>query len=154
PRRRAGRAIRADARPGLAAASARPRKRRDPFDRLGNGLSAGLSLARSPGSRLEGAPAARRRRGRRSAPPLRDRLAGAAPAQVDVHPRRRGRRTGYRRAPGTIALASRSLTPASRDGRTTGLEAFAPGYNARRDLRQGALADACCRPSAGPLSRE
>ena len=60
-------------------------------DRLGDRLPAGLRVARRAGPRREGPPPPRRRR-RRQPGPVRAGPAGAAAAQVHVHPRHRGRR--------------------------------------------------------------
>ena len=56
-----------------------------------------------PVRRSQGPPAARRRRGR-CAGAVCDRAAGPPPPQVDLHPRRRGRRARHRRAPRRLPL--------------------------------------------------
>ena len=62
------------------------------------GFPPGLQLARRAGRRSQGPPAARRRRGRRAGAVC-HRTARPPPPQVDLHPRRRGRRARPRRAP-------------------------------------------------------
>src|SRR6202008_310303 len=88
-----------------------------------------------PGARPQG-PAATRWRRRRCAAPLRHRLAGASPAKIDVHSRRRGRRSRFRRASGAIpargavgpAFHKRLVVDALRVGRYRTRAAVAPLY--------------------------
>ena len=87
----AARALRADTRARVGAVAARPAKRRDPRDRVGDGFPARLRLARRAGGRREGPAAPRGRRGRQPGT-VRAGAARAAAAQVHVHLRHRGRR--------------------------------------------------------------
>ena len=61
---RPARALRADPGARVDAVAARPAQRRDPHDRVGDGLSARLRVARRAGGRREGPAAPRGRRGR------------------------------------------------------------------------------------------
>ncbi len=85
----APRALRPDSGAELAAAATRPPQWRGPGDRLGDGVSARLPVARSAHRRPEG-PAAPSRRRRRQPRPVRPRTARTEAAQVDVHLRHRG----------------------------------------------------------------
>ena len=119
-RRASAGAVRADPRAGLAAARARSRQRRDPLHPVGHRLSSRLRLARRAGARSQGLPTARRRRGG-LAGPLRPGASVPAPAQVELHSRRRGRRARSRRAPRTRGYPRRAerLRPSRRRCRRT-----------------------------------
>ena len=131
----------------LRAAPARPAQRRDPLGRVGDRLPARLRLARRARGRREGPPAPRGRRGRQPRA-VRARPAGAAAAQVHLHPRHRGRRPRGDRSPraGTsppasppMASTSCRLSCASGDGRRV-LRGPRPAHRADRLRRYSGFA--------------
>ena len=88
--RRTARAVPAagDDRPAVAAPRPGSGQRRDPDGHLGDRLPAGLLLARRAGPRPQGTDPPRRRR-RGGTGHVRDRPSVPAPAEVELHPRRR-----------------------------------------------------------------
>ena len=87
---------------------ARCRSARRSQRHLGDGIPAGLQLARRAGARPQG-PAAPRRRCRRPPRAVCTRLTDDAAAQFEFHCRQHGRRARHRRAPGRVVAARRRV---------------------------------------------
>ena len=126
-RRRAG-ALRADARARLVAAGGSISRSGEIRTILwATGFRPDYSWLARPRRRREGPTAPRRRRGRRQPGDVRARAARAAPAQVDLHPRHRGR-------------CARAWSITSRAISTAGVgrgRAFSPRPQGRREAASG-----------------